>query len=104
MREYAVSAGMPGQILDYDVVVFGTGAAGLYAALNLDERLSVAVLNKRGMEESNSMYAQGGIASVVLEEDTIENHVEDTLVAGAGLCDEEAVRVLVSEGPGEIQN
>lgn len=103
MREYAVSAGMPGQILDYDVVVFGTGAAGLYAALNLDERLSVAVLNKRGMEESNSMYAQGGIASVVLEEDTIENHVEDTLVAGAGLCDEEAVRVLVSEGPGEIQ-
>lgn len=103
MREYAVSEGMPGQILDFDVIVFGAGAAGLYAALNLDESLSVAVLNKRGMEESNSMYAQGGIASVVLEEDTIENHVEDTLIAGAGLCDEESVRVLVGEGPEEIQ-
>jgi L-aspartate oxidase len=103
MREYAVSAGMPGQTLDYDVIVFGAGAAGLYAALNLDERLSVAILNKRGMEESNSMYAQGGIASVVLEEDTIQNHVEDTLIAGAGLCDEEAVRVLVGEGPEEVK-
>lgn len=89
--------------MDFDVIVFGAGAAGLYTALNLDGRLSVAVLNKRGLEESNSMYAQGGVAAVVLKEDTYEQHVEDTLVAGAGLCDLDAVRVLVHEGPHEIQ-
>jgi len=103
MREYAISAWQADEIIDFDVIVFGAGAAGLYTALNLDERLSVAVLNKRGLEESNSMYAQGGIASVVLEEDTFQHHIEDTLIAGAGLCDEEAVKVLVYEGPHEIK-
>jgi L-aspartate oxidase len=103
MREYAVAATEIQETMDFDVVVFGAGAAGLYTALNLDRRLSVAVLNKRGLEESNSMYAQGGIAAVVLKEDTYEHHVEDTLIAGAGLCDEDAVRVLVHEGPAEIK-
>ncbi len=103
MREYAVAAMQIGHTIDADVIVFGAGAAGLYAALNLDSRLSVALLNKRGLEESNSMYAQGGIASVVLEGDSTLSHIEDTLIAGAGLCDEQAVRVLVEEGPREIQ-
>ncbi|MEI6100467.1 MAG: L-aspartate oxidase [Eubacteriales bacterium] len=103
MREYAVAAMEIGRTIDTDVIVFGAGAAGLYAALNLDERLSVSLLNKRGLEESNSMYAQGGIASVVLEGDSAQSHIEDTLIAGAGLCDEHAVRVLVEEGPAEIQ-
>lgn len=103
MREYAVAAMEIGQTIDADVIVFGAGAAGLYAALNLDSQLKVALLNKRGLEESNSMYAQGGIASVVLEGDTAQSHVEDTLIAGAGLCDEHAVRVLVEEGPREIK-
>ena len=61
------------------------------------------MLNKRGIEESNSMYAQGGISAVVLAEDTYQHHIEDTLVAGAGLCDKEAVEVLVYEGPHEIE-
>lgn len=103
MREYAVAAFETGRTSDADVIVLGAGAAGLYAALNLDRRLSVALLNKRGSEESNSMYAQGGIASVILDGDTTQKHVEDTLIAGAGLCDEHAVRVLVQEGPAEIQ-
>lgn len=103
MRDYAVSALKADEVLDFDVIVYGAGAAGLYTALNLDERLSVAVLNKRGLDESNSMYAQGGIAAVVLKEDTFEHHIQDTIIAGAGLCDEEAVRVLVYEGPNVIE-
>ncbi len=103
MRDYAVSALQADEVLDFDVIVYGAGAAGLYTALNLDGRLSVAVLNKRGLDESNSMYAQGGIAAVVLKEDTFEHHILDTMIAGAGLCDEEAVKVLVHEGPSEIE-
>lgn len=82
-----------------DAIVVGMGIAGLYCALNLDPSMKVIILNKLGESESNSMHAQGGIASVTLEEDCLEDHVRDTLVAGAGMCDEKAVRVLVSEGP-----
>lgn len=88
--------------LKTDVVIIGSGVAGLYAALNLDPALSCIVIDKAGKEESNSMYAQGGIAAVIDAGDAIEQHVKDTLFAGAGLCDEEAVRVLVTEGPGDI--
>lgn len=85
---------------DIDVVIVGCGAAGLYAALNLDTSLNCVVLNKAGAQNSNSMYAQGGIATVVepnRNHDNSKKHFEDTLVAGAGLCDEQAVRVLVEE-------
>ncbi|MDR2162355.1 MAG: L-aspartate oxidase [Clostridiales Family XIII bacterium] len=88
---------------DYDVVIAGSGAAGLYCALNLDPDLKCAVLNKLGAEESNSMYAQGGIASVTLGGDSWQSHLADTLEAGAGLCDEKAVEILVREGPGDIR-
>lgn len=85
--------------VDTDVVIVGCGAAGLYTALNLDPRLSCVVLNKSGIKHSNSMYAQGGIATVIRPnaQDDPEQHLQDTLVAGAGLCDEKAARVLVNE-------
>lgn len=87
----------------YDVVVVGSGVAGLFAALNLDSSLRVAILTKNELKNSNSWQAQGGIAAVLAEEDRFELHVEDTMTAGAGLCKEEAVRVLVEEGPEAIR-
>ncbi len=89
--------------LKTDVVIIGSGVAGLYAALNLDPSRSCIVVDKAGKEESNSMYAQGGIAAVIDSGDATEQHVTDTLFAGAGLCDEGSVRVLVTEGPGDIR-
>ncbi|TCT13852.1 L-aspartate oxidase [Natranaerovirga pectinivora] len=86
----------------FDVIIIGAGIAGIYTALALDEGLKCGIISKGALEESNSFLAQGGIASVVLDEDTEEEHFRDTLVAGAGVCDEEAVRVLVREGPREI--
>jgi len=80
-------------------------AAGLYAALNLDSHINCVVLNKAGAQNSNSMYAQGGIATVIQpnKNDDPEQHHADTLVAGAGLCDEDAVRVLVEEAWSNIE-
>ncbi len=90
------------ETLCYDVVIIGSGIAGLYAALNLDSRLSCAVLTKEGVDISNSWLAQGGIAAAVSKDDRPQFHYEDTLLAGAGLCDEKAVRILVDEGPEDI--
>lgn len=87
---------------DFDVVVIGSGIAGLYAALNLDETNKVAILTKSELKDSSSWQAQGGIAAVLTEEDCFQLHIEDTITAGAGLCKEEAVRVLVEEGPENI--
>jgi L-aspartate oxidase len=104
MREYAYSENLDDlEIIDFDVVIAGAGVAGLYTALNLDSGLSCVVLNKLGAEESNSMYAQGGIASVRLKNDSWNSHFDDTLVAGAGICDKNAVEVLVKEGMEDIQ-
>lgn len=86
----------------YDAVVVGSGVAGLFAALNLDASLKVAVLTKTELKNSNSWQAQGGIAAVLDEEDCFKLHIEDTITAGAGLCKEEAVHVLVEEGPDAI--
>ena len=90
-------------MVEYDFIIVGSGAAGLTAALHAAEHGRVAVLTKRGALDSNSNWAQGGIACVTSEEDSIEQHVSDTLIAGAGLCKEEAVRTIVSEGPKRIQ-
>lgn len=104
MRKYANPWDIPPDYeRSFDVVVIGAGAAGLYTALNLDARLHVAILNKLGLHESNTYYAQGGIAAVTLPSDSWESHLNDTLVAGAGLCDRKAVEVLVREGPDNIQ-
>lgn len=80
-------------MMQYDVIIIGSGVAGLYAGMNLPKEKKVLIINKRETFKCNSFYAQGGIALAVDEED-IPLHVEDTLNAGSGLCDEEAVNVL----------
>lgn len=89
--------------LHYDVLVVGSGIAGLYAALHLDPSLKCAVVTKTDVQNGNSWFAQGGIAAVISADDNVDSHVHDTLVAGAGLCNEEAVRTLVAEGPENIE-
>ncbi len=86
-----------------DVLIIGAGIAGLRAALEVPPDLSVLVVTKDRVTESNSSYAQGGIAGVRAPEDTFENHVEDTLVAGDGLCDREVVDLVVREAPHQIE-
>ena len=88
----------------YDVVIVGGGIAGLYAACLLDPSLKVCVLVKGSKEENNSYLAQGGIAAAIKEDDDPALHLQDTLKAGAGLCDEEAVHVLTSEAGMDIDN
>ncbi|ARJ06638.1 L-aspartate oxidase [Cnuibacter physcomitrellae] len=87
------------------VVVVGSGAAGLVTALELLRRspdVSVTVVTKGSLSDGNTRYAQGGIAAAVMPGDSVSSHVSDTLAAGAGLSDAEAVRVLCSEGPAAI--
>lgn len=92
----------PGWVQEVDVVVIGSGIAGLTAALECRDLGRVLVVTKDVVAAGSTRWAQGGIASVQAEGDTVDQHVQDTLVAGAGLCVEEAVRVLVSEGPEEV--
>ncbi len=90
------------RIIDSDFLVVGSGIAGLMSALHLAERGRVLVVTKKHSADSNTNYAQGGIACVVTSEDSFETHVEDTVRAGAGLCDEEVVRTIVGDGPERI--
>ncbi len=90
--------------LETDFIIVGSGIAGLRAAIELARSgARVTVLTKDRTSESNTEYAQGGIAVVLSEEDEVALHEEDTLRAGAGLCDERAVRVMVEDGPRYIQ-
>ncbi len=82
-----------------DFIVIGSGVAGLRSAIELARDGRVAVLTKDRIDESNTEYAQGGVAVALSDDDEIALHLEDTLNAGAGLCDENAVRVLVEDGP-----
>ncbi|MBU6399384.1 MAG: L-aspartate oxidase, partial [Verrucomicrobia bacterium] len=86
----------------YDFLVLGSGIAGLSFALRVAKQGRVAIVTKKNRAESNTNYAQGGIAAVTSKEDSFELHVRDTLEAGAGLCHEAAVRTIVSEGPARI--
>ena len=86
-----------------DFIVVGSGIAGLRAAIDLAEAGTITMFTKAEITESNSMYAQGGIAAAVGQNDDVDKHYADTMAAGAGLCDPEAVRVLVDEGPAEIE-
>jgi L-aspartate oxidase len=88
--------------LSYDFVVVGAGIAGLRAAIELNAHGSVLCLAKRELTESNTQYAQGGIAVALGQGDSPEIHLQDTLAAGAGLVNEQAARVLVSEGPTRV--
>ena len=88
---------------NYDVLIIGTGAAGLYGALQFPENISVLLISKRELSLSNSSLAQGGVAAVL---DTISDdyqlHIRDTMTAGKNKNDPAAVEVLVREGPGDV--
>jgi L-aspartate oxidase len=86
----------------FDFLVLGSGIAGLCYALKVARHGSVAIVTKKDRAESNTNYAQGGIAAVTSKEDSVELHVRDTLEAGAGLCREKVVRTIVEEGPARI--
>ncbi|MBX9896824.1 MAG: L-aspartate oxidase [Qipengyuania sp.] len=86
----------------YDVLVIGSGAAGLTAALALAETKRVLVLAKGGLSEGATAWAQGGIAAVLEAGDTFENHVRDTMIAGAGLNDREVVEYVIAQAPASI--
>ncbi|HWL53132.1 MAG TPA: L-aspartate oxidase, partial [Chthoniobacteraceae bacterium] len=88
---------------NYDFVILGSGIAGLSYALKAAEHGSVAIVTKRMRGESNTAHAQGGVACVISGDDSFDLHVQDTLTAGAGLCDEEVVRTIVTEGPERIR-
>ncbi|HYG98981.1 MAG TPA: L-aspartate oxidase [Terriglobales bacterium] len=94
---------MKGLSKETDFIVIGAGVAGLRAAIALAEAGRVLVLAKREVTESNTQYAQGGIAAALSDEDEIGLHLQDTLAAGDGLCDSNAARVLVEEGPARIE-
>ncbi|MER2996741.1 L-aspartate oxidase [Pontibacter populi] len=89
--------------LEYDFVVLGSGIAGLTFALEAAAHGEVLVLCKAAFSETNTAYAQGGIAAVLSATDSFEQHVQDTLTAGAGLCDEAAVRFMVERAPAAVK-
>lgn len=89
-------------MVEYDFIIVGSGVGGLSAALHAAEHGRVVIVTKKGALDSNSAWAQGGIACVQHEKDSFDQHVSDTLIAGAGLCNEEVVRTIVSEGPARI--
>ncbi|MFF2301879.1 L-aspartate oxidase [Streptomyces sp. NPDC058128] len=104
MTGIRLHAPAPGWDIDADVVVVGSGVAGLTAALRCTAAgLRTVVVTKARLDDGSTRWAQGGIAAALGEGDTPEQHLDDTLVAGAGLCDERAVRVLVTEGPDAVR-
>jgi len=88
----------------FDVLIVGSGIAGLYTALNIDPRYKVFIITKGDIRESNSYNAQGGIAVAIGEDDSPDIHFEDTIRAGDGLCNPEAVRLLVNEAPSIVED
>lgn len=91
------------QIFQFDVLIIGSGVAGLACALKLDKNLSVALISKGSLVDGSSWLAQGGIAAVLDEEDSIEAHVDDTLIAGDGLCHKDTVKFVVENGQKTIR-
>jgi L-aspartate oxidase len=90
--------------MEYDYIIIGSGIAGLYTALLAKEQGSVLIITKGSIDDCNTRYAQGGIAAAIGKDDSPELHLKDTLAAGDGLCDTEAVRILVSEAPARISD
>jgi len=87
---------------DYDYIIVGSGIAGLYTALLAEERGSVLVITKGSINDCNTRFAQGGIAAAIGRDDSPDMHYRDTIAAGDGLCDTEAVRILADEAPDRI--
>lgn len=100
---YHVVINGPYQRISTDFVVVGAGVAGLRAAIELASAGRVLVIAKDSLRESSSEYAQGGIAAALSDDDEVELHEQDTLIAGDGLCDVDAVRTLVEEAPAAIE-
>jgi len=101
---HRLTAPAPGWTISADVIVVGSGIAGLSAALELRSKVDrVLVVTKGVLSSGSTVWAQGGIAAALDPEDTPQEHLEDTLVAGAGLCSEQAVRALVTEGPDRVR-
>ncbi|MFJ8432929.1 L-aspartate oxidase [Kitasatospora sp. NPDC094019] len=101
---HRLTAPAPGWTADTDVVVVGSGVAGLTVALNVRRAgLRALVVTKAMLDDGSTRWAQGGIAAALGEGDTPEQHLTDTLVAGAGLCDDDSVRTLVTEGPDAVR-
>jgi L-aspartate oxidase len=88
---------------DFDVLIIGSGLAGQTLALLLAEERRVGLVTKRGLLDSNSSWAQGGIAAVLADDDSISEHIQDTLIAGAGLCDERVTRYVVENARSAIK-
>ncbi|MFD6531999.1 L-aspartate oxidase [Streptomyces sp. NPDC060184] len=104
MTGIRLTAPEPGWSIDADVVVIGSGVAGLTTALRcVAAGLDTVVVTKARLDDGSTRWAQGGVAAALGEGDTPEQHLDDTLVAGVGLCDEPAVRTLVTEGPGAVR-
>lgn len=91
------------EIKEFDTIIVGSGLAGLTAAYHASKNGSVAIITKSQLDISNSYYAQGGIAVVTDKDDSVDSHIEDTLLAGRGLCDLDAVKILVTEGQTCVQ-
>lgn len=91
------------QSFRHEVLIIGGGAAGLSLALNLPSSMKIAVITKESETEGSTYYAQGGISAVLRTEDSFESHIQDTLNAGGGLCDEKAVSFTVENGPASIE-
>ncbi len=89
--------------LDFDTLIIGSGLAGLTLALNLAQNNKVGLITKGALLDGASGWAQGGIAATLSDEDSPEAHIRDTLIAGAGLCDEKVTRYVVENGPQAIQ-
>jgi L-aspartate oxidase len=87
----------------FDFLIIGSGMAGLTFALKTARLGTVAIITKKQRAESNTNYAQGGIAAVMADDDSFDLHVIDTLKAGAGLCQEDVVRTIVGEGPALVR-
>ena len=92
------------EIIKSDYLVIGSGVAGLGFALKVADHGKVNIISKSKAGESNTSYAQGGIASVTKTSDSIDKHIQDTLIAGAGLCHQDAVEIGMSEAPDRIKD
>ncbi len=86
-----------------DFLVIGSGIAGLSFALKVADYGKVLIITKSNEDESNTKYAQGGVAAVVGKQDSFDKHIEDTLIAGDGLCDKNIVEIVIKEGPDRIK-
>ncbi len=103
MNHSSAADNKPVEVIRPRYAVIGSGVAGLWTALHLAATGSVAVITKSKLTESNTQYAQGGIAVALPHTDSPESHMQDTLQAGVGLCDEPAVAILTREGPGVVR-